>query len=274
MISPNDAVRLKDIPLEEARLTRDQVVVLHSAGRTDFKGVDFTEVSFCGLDFSRELNLSGAILTNIDLTGVVLSEGSLIGTKLSGNQVDQLYNTGLRNFNGVNLQGESLTREQVIRLRETGFTNFVNVNLSGVDLSGINFSGVNLSGANLAGTTLNNTTFDDTTVLTNTKFIDGYMFYPHISLSVINMLIKNPSIVSPANTTDFVNHQVIGEFIGRYKEDLGMKSFFGLRKTFDKDLQRAPRPMQGLVLMQHFLEKENTRTRKVLGDMGLHMPAA
>ncbi|OWY26790.1 DUF2169 family type VI secretion system accessory protein [Herbaspirillum robiniae] len=128
-------------PAPEAKLTREQVVERHAAGRS-LAGLDLT-----GLDLSG-LNLRGA-----DFSGALLEGTQFKGSQLGGGVFEQALMAGA-DFSETDLAGARLVKASA------SSANFVKARLHEADLSGADFTGSDFEGAQLQRSILLGATFD------------------------------------------------------------------------------------------------------------------
>jgi uncharacterized protein YjbI with pentapeptide repeats len=290
---------LANVRVHGATLGRDQLEKLYAAGIRDFTGVKLRGANLSNLDLVdanltdadlSEANLRGTDLTNTDLTSVTLTGVDVRGATLNGKQLQQLYDAGVRNFTGVNLAGADLSGlkfpEKVIlteanltgaNLTRTQLNNadLTNANLTGAnltrtqlnnaDLTNANLTGANLTEADLTWVTLTranlrNVVSADSAIFTNAIFYNNKeAVLPVITLAVVNMLLTNATV-----TNGIVNNVIINSFVKAYKEDRKNNCISFFRSNFHQKVAKVNGPKSALILMQHYLEKEGTRTKRVL----------
>ena len=276
---PIEVPYLKGVKVQGAALNGGQFKKLYAAGILDFIGVKLRGANLSNLDLVdanltdadlSEANLRGTDLTNTDLTSVTLTGVDVRGATLNGKQLQQLYDAGVRNFTGVNLAGADLSGlkfpEKVI-LTEANLTgaNLTRTQLNNADLTNANLTGANLTEADLTWVTLTranlrNVVSADSAIFTNAIFYNNKeAVLPVITLAVVNMLLTNATV-----TNGIVNNVIINSFVKAYKEDRKNNCISFFRSNFHQKVAKVNGPKSALILMQHYLEKEGTRTKRVL----------
>lgn len=186
---PEEAARLREIPLDEMEqmdeemtaieqdgeppLTRESVAAAVAAGQS-LRERDMSELDLSGLDLSganfeeaslKKTDLTGARLSGVNLTDANLSGAILTDADLRGATLDEADLTGAQ-LTGARLQGVSLEDATLAKL-----------DLQGADFSngkglGADFTGANLTGARFEKADFPQACFSET-VLDHAVFAGG-----------------------------------------------------------------------------------------------------
>lgn len=144
----------------------------------DLRSADLRRANLTGASFVRT-DLVGADLRDVNLAAVPREHLSLVGVRLTGQQLQAFYQAGQRNFaaaklRGADLRGMDLSGIELVGadLRGAGLrgaklrdANLLQADLRGADLREASFARANLEGANLQHTHRKGTSFVDANLL-------------------------------------------------------------------------------------------------------------